>query len=157
MEDSSLRKRVFGLLVLAAMFVFFQTNPRAQETVGGAGKSASSQRPAVQSRAGGEDVSLFWLVRQLTRFRKTGDLEGAARIFAQLFPPDPAGDSIFALKMGASLPTDSLAGTAGDAKTVVAAKDAHPVFATPEHEKKPSADVRISQDGDVTIYSAAEP
>ena len=156
MEVSSLRKKVFGSLVLAAMVVLFPTSPRAQETVGGAGKVDSPESPAVQSRAENEDTSFLRLVRQLTRFRKAGDLEGAARIFAELFPPEPEGDPVQALKTGASLPTGGVAGAPGDAKTVVTAQGAHPVFTTPEYEKNPSADVRLSQVGEGTYYSAAE-
>jgi hypothetical protein len=156
MEVSSLRKRVFGSLVLAAMVVFFQTSPRAQETVSGAQKIASPERPAVQSRTESEDLSLLRLVRQLTRLRKAGDLEGAARIFAELFPPEPEGDPIYALKTGASLQTAGVAGAPEDAKAVVTAQGSYPVFTTPEYEKNPSADVRLSQVGNGTYYSAAE-
>ena len=154
MEDSSLKKRLFVTFVIAAMFVLLQANPRAQETGGGAGKNASTDRSVVQSRAGGEDASLFRLVRQLTRFRKAGDFDGAARIFADIFPPEQAGNPVFALKTGASLQTNSLAGAIWDAKIVDAAEGAHPVFITPEREKNPSADVPILQDWDGTIYSA---
>jgi hypothetical protein len=156
MEDFSLRRRIFGSLALAAMFVLIQTSPRAQETAGGAGKIASPEKPAVQSPATGDDLSLSRLIRQLTRYRKAGNAESAARIFAELFPSEPAGDPVYGLKTSASLPADSLVGAAGGGKIVVAAEGAHPVFATPEHEMNPSADVRVSPGGVGTYYSAAE-
>ncbi|MCK7541100.1 MAG: hypothetical protein MZV63_64545 [Marinilabiliales bacterium] len=76
MEVSSLKKRVVHSLVLAAMIVLFQTNPRAQETAGRGREDRLARRPAVQSRAESEDTSFLRLVRQLTRFRKAGDLGG---------------------------------------------------------------------------------
>ena len=156
MEVFSSRKKVFGSLVLAATFVFFQTTAHTQETMVRAGKGVSPDGPTVQSRARGEDAALLRLARQLGRFRKMGDLEGAARIFEQLFPPEPAGNPVFAFKTGAALQTDRPAETAWAAKTVAAAEGAHPVFISPEREKNPSADVRISPDGVGTAFSAAE-
>ena len=156
MEDFSLKKRVYGSLVLAAMFVFSQTSPRAQETLAGAKEGVAQDRPPLQDRTGEGEVGTFRLVRQLTRYRKAGDLAGAARIFAELFPSDPAGDPVSTMKTGASRPMASPVGASADDKAVVTAEGAFPVFATAEYEKNPSADVRMSPEGPGTYYSAAE-
>ena len=156
MEDSSLKKRVSGLIVLAAMFVLFQTSPRAQEAVSRTGKTVTTDKTVVQSPAEPKDDTVAKLARQLTRLRKAGDIEGAALLFAQLFPPEASVDPAYALKTGAALPTDSSAATSGGGKLVVAATDAHPVFATAEHEKNASADVGVSTSGVGEYYSSAE-
>ena len=69
---------------------------------------------------------------------------------------DAVVDPSVAAKTAASPLSNRIEGTSASDKAVAGSDHASPVFVSPEHEKNPSADTRLSADGEVTIFSAAE-
>ncbi len=156
MRDVSSRRGAFLPILVLAGFTLIQSAGRAQDVSRRAGEDASQVRTADRSDPRGEEASLRRLAQRLKHFRAIGDVEGAAQIFEQLFPPEPAGSPGAALKTGGVLPSSRIDGDDGIAKPVVAAEGAYPVFVSPKREKNPSAGISRSNGGAWTIFSAAE-
>jgi hypothetical protein len=155
MGGCSSRKRALLPILVMAGFAIMQLSGQTQETLSRTGKGPIPERPDGPGVAGPEGGGAAQLIRQLKYFRTVGDFEHAARIFDQLFPPESGADPASILKISAALPSYA-DGAAATVKPGVANEGAYPVFVSPEHEKRPSADVRSSAAGDWTIYSAAE-
>ncbi len=151
----STRRAFLPTLVLAG-FTLVQAAGIPQAESGGARQTARPGTPAGRTEARQDDADLRRLVQSLKHFRSIGDRESAARVFAQIFPKDSVVDPSVAAKTAASPLSNRIEGTSANDKAVAGSDHASPVFVSPEHEKNPSADTRLSVDGEVTIFSAAE-
>ena len=151
----STRRAFLPILVLAG-YALVQAAGIPRTESGGARQTARPDTPAGRTEARQDDAELRRLVRSLRHFRSIGDREGASRIFALIFPTESVGDPSVAAKTAASPLSNRIEGTSADDKAVAGSDHASPVFVSPEHEKNPSADTRLSDDGEVTIFSAAE-
>ncbi len=151
----STRRAFLPILVLAG-FTLVQAAGISQTERGGARQTVRPGTLAGRTEARQDDAEIRPLVRSLRHFRSIGDRESAARIFAQLFPTDAALDPSVAAKTAASPLSYRIADAYANDKAVAGSDHASPVFVSPEHEKKPSADTRLSGDGEITIFSAAE-
>ncbi len=149
-------KRAFLPILVLAGFTLVQAAGIPQTGGAGARQVAKPDPATNRNEARQDDAELRRLVRSLRHFRSIGDRESAARIFARIFPMDSVVDPSVAAKTAASPLSNRIEGTSVNDKAVAGNDHASPVFVSPEHEKNPSADTRLSGDGEVTIFSAAE-
>jgi hypothetical protein len=151
----SFRRNAIALTVLLLAGLWSSRSPaQTQDRAGKARLGETSQSP--KKPMDSERADALRLSRQLRHFRTIGDFESAAGIFERLFPPEPAGDPVFALKTTGTPSTDGAGGFTGYPKPIAAREGAYPVFVSPEPEKNPSADIKFSSDGGWAIFSAAE-
>jgi hypothetical protein len=155
MGDRTSDKRPFLPVLALAGFTLFQTTGLAQD-IQGKGATAVPRTVVTRSGLDPDDPGIRRMTAQLRFFRSIGDLETAARLFAQLFPPEAAADPAAEFKKAAAPHASPAGGFAASVKPVAAREGAYPVFISPEHEKDPSAAVRLTADGGVTVFSAAE-
>ena len=156
MGDRFSKKGALLSILLMAVFALLQATGQTQDRVGKARTIPPPGRSASQSDTRDEDSVVHRLGLRLKHVRSIGDLESAARIFAQLFPTDAVDDPAIAAKTAAASLSSQIEGAVPYAKEFAGSEGTSPVFISPEHEKNPSADVRSSDAGDMTIFSAAE-
>ncbi len=153
------RTRAFFLILAALGFVLFLSAGRAQDRPaktapsGRAGASPVQQDGRAGLPATGEG-SLRRLAAELRHDRAAGDLAAAAKVFAEMFTPDPQADAS-ALKTGASIASNRVEGAPSNIKTLAVPSGTSPVFFSPEVERSPAALlVRSGPTGQ--LFAAAE-
>ncbi|MGZ5487525.1 MAG: sialidase family protein, partial [Candidatus Aminicenantales bacterium] len=156
MGDRFSTRRTWLPILIAAGFVLVQTTGRTQDRAGKAGPPELTKAPISRPDVRGEDEGLRRLGAELKHFRTIGDLASAAKVFAQMFPPDAVPDPAAALKIGASARSNRVEGAPGNIKDTGSSERTIPVFFSPEDEVNPAAETWNSNQGDWALFSAAE-
>ncbi|MGZ5467705.1 MAG: BACON domain-containing protein [Candidatus Aminicenantales bacterium] len=156
MGDRFSTRRTWLPILIAAGFVLVQTTGLTQDRAGKAGPPELTKAPISRPDVRGDDEGLRRLGAELKHFRTIGDLASAAKVFAQMFPPDAVPDPAAALKIGASARSNRVEGTPGNIKDTGLSERTIPVFFSPEDEVNPAAETWNSNQGDWALFSAAE-
>ncbi len=156
MGDRFSTRRTWLPILIAAGFVLVQTTGRTQDRAGKAGPPELTKAPISRPDVRGEDEGLRRLGAELKRFRTIGDLANAAKVFAQMFPPDAVPAPAAALKLGASARSNRVEGAPGNIKDTGSSERTIPVFFSPEDEVNPAAETWNPNQGDWALFSAAE-
>jgi len=103
MGDRFSSARAFLLISIAAGFALFPTSGLTQDAPGKAGQAPGLRSPAGLSIPRPDEAGVRRLGEQLKRLRSIGDFENAAKLFVEIFTPEPACDPRFGYKTTSSL------------------------------------------------------
>jgi hypothetical protein len=158
MGDRLSIKGVFLPVLLVLAFSLFLTSGHTQERGEKAGPGVNPRRDAgaLDLDTQGEAETVGRLGVRLKRLRTIGDVEGARQLFGRLFPAEPVPDPEVLVKTAGARRSNRIEIPSLPAKVPAGSEGLVPVFASPEHETNPSADLWRGTSEEWTIATAAE-